>query len=70
MKFINYLEGISGISIFPLMSLLMFFVIFSAVLVWVMFADKNYLAEMSKLPLDQTDLNLKKPTTQSNDILK
>ncbi len=55
MKFINYLESISGISIFGLCSLLIFGVFFLLVLIWSIKADKNLIDEISQIPLDNTN---------------
>jgi hypothetical protein len=40
MKFINYLQSISGVGIFPLISLLLFFVFFAAV-TWYVFSGQR-----------------------------
>jgi hypothetical protein len=52
MKFINYLESISGISIYGLASLLIFSIFFLGVLIWTIKADKNMIEEISRIPLD------------------
>ena len=52
MKFIHYLEKISGVSVFGLTSFILFGVFFLAVLVWVFKADKKMIDQASKLPLD------------------
>ena len=52
MKFINYLETISGISIYGLSSLLLFGSIFLVMLVWTIRADKTMIEEIRKIPLD------------------
>jgi cytochrome c oxidase cbb3-type subunit IV len=51
MKFIHYLEKITGVGIFPLTSLMIFFLFFTALLVWVFKADKYYMRLMKDLPL-------------------
>jgi hypothetical protein len=56
MKFINYLEGITGVGIYPLTSLILFFVFFSALTFWVIKADKKFINKMENLPL-QNDEN-------------
>ncbi|NDC41050.1 MAG: CcoQ/FixQ family Cbb3-type cytochrome c oxidase assembly chaperone [Chitinophagia bacterium] len=50
MKFIHYLETITGIGIFPLTSLAMFFVFFTAVATWALKADKTYIKSMKFIP--------------------
>lgn len=55
MKFINYLESITGIGIFPLTSLVLFFVFFSFVAFWAFKADKGFISSMKQLPLTDSD---------------
>jgi cbb3-type cytochrome oxidase subunit 3 len=51
MKFINYLESITGISIYPLFSLLVFFTFFVALTWYVVRADKKHIRAMKEIPL-------------------
>ena len=52
MKFIHYLEKISGISIYGLSSFLIFGLFFLLMLVWAVKADKKMIDEISRIPLD------------------
>jgi hypothetical protein len=52
MKFINYLESISGVSIFPMISLMIFFIFFIALGLKVYLMDKNVISEIEHLPLE------------------
>ena len=52
MKFINYIEKISGIDIYGLVSLGIFMTIFLVVLIGVAIADKNKIKQISQIPLD------------------
>lgn len=52
MKFIHYLEKITGVSIYPLASFVIFTVFFLLMLVWILRADKKRIREISRLPLD------------------
>ncbi|MEO0330741.1 MAG: CcoQ/FixQ family Cbb3-type cytochrome c oxidase assembly chaperone [Bacteroidota bacterium] len=53
LKFIKYhLETITGIEIFPLISFIIFFTFFVALLIWVFRASKEYVQEVAQLPLD------------------
>lgn len=52
MKFINYLEKISGVSIYGLSSFLIFGTFFLLVLFWSFKADKNLIEEIRQIPLD------------------
>ena len=55
MKFINYLESITGVSIYPLTSLIIFFLFFSALSVWVFKADKKYIDAMKRIPFPSNE---------------
>jgi cytochrome c oxidase cbb3-type subunit 4 len=62
MKFINYLESMTGVGIYPLTSLMIFFVFFIGVMVFVIKGKKEYFDMLSQLPLtakqqDQHTLN-------------
>ncbi|MFH1196267.1 MAG: cbb3-type cytochrome c oxidase subunit 3 [bacterium] len=51
----NYLSTIDGVSIFPVIALLLFFSLFVGLLIWTFRIDKSYLKEMQNLPLDIKD---------------
>ena len=53
MKFINYLEKISGVDIYALTSFGIFFVFFLLMTFWAFKADKKLINELSRLPLDK-----------------
>jgi hypothetical protein len=58
MKFKHYLESITGVGIYPLVSLLIFFVFFTGLVVWAVKANKNYINELKNIPLgNQNDNN-------------
>ncbi|MFL0353640.1 CcoQ/FixQ family Cbb3-type cytochrome c oxidase assembly chaperone [Xanthomarina sp. GH4-25] len=48
----NYMDSIEGIEIFPIISLLIFFTFFVVLFWWVFTAKKEYIDEVSDLPLD------------------
>ncbi len=52
MKFSNYLEQIMGVSIYPVISLVLFVVFFTGVLVWIFRIDKKEIEHMEQLPLN------------------
>lgn len=54
MKFINYLEKISGVSIYGLSSLTLFGLFFVAMLIWTVKADKKMIEEIRQIPLDRS----------------
>lgn len=51
MKFSTYLEQIMGVSIFPIISLVLFVGFFTGVLVWIYSIDKKEIEHMENLPL-------------------
>jgi cytochrome c oxidase cbb3-type subunit 3 len=53
MKFINYLESITGIGIYPLSSLMIFFLFFAIMTTWVFKADKQYINTMKHIPFPE-----------------
>ncbi|CAL1521161.1 CcoQ/FixQ family Cbb3-type cytochrome c oxidase assembly chaperone [Chitinophaga sp. MM2321] len=57
MKFINYLESIAGISIYPLASLLIFSIFFAIASLWAFKADKKMVDHISRIPLDNDDIH-------------
>lgn len=52
---INTLEQIGGVEIYPIISLLIFFILFSAMVYLVMTSKKEYIDEMKNMPLDDGD---------------
>ena len=52
MKFINYLEKVSGVDIMGLFSLCVFFLFFVVMLTWVFKTKKKDFNEISRIPLD------------------
>ena len=52
---VNTLEQIAGVEIYPIISLLIFFVFFAVVTYMAMTASKEYVDEMKNLPLDKDD---------------
>jgi len=55
MKFIHYLETITGVGIYPLSSLLIFVLFFSAMATWVFKADKGYIKTMKYIPFPENE---------------
>lgn len=52
MKFIHYLEKVSGVDIMGLCSLVLFVTFFTIMLVWVFRSNKKKLRQISRIPLD------------------
>lgn len=59
LKFIKHnLAGIDGVEIYPIISLLLFFLVFVTMVVFVFKLPKRSIDEVSQLPLDD-DTNIK-----------
>ena len=52
MKFIHYLEKVSGIDIYGMVSLFIFVFFFAVMLTWVFRSDKKKLKAISEIPLE------------------
>ncbi len=52
MKFANYLTKISGVSIYPLFSLILFVLFFTLVIVWAYKTDSVTVEYIENLPLE------------------
>lgn len=50
MKFTTYLKEIDHVSIYPTISLIIFFSVFVAVLLYVLFSDKKDMDEKGEIP--------------------
>jgi cbb3-type cytochrome oxidase subunit 3 len=51
------MESIDGVMIYPLISLLIFFIFFVVLFLWVITAKKKDIEEVSNLPLDTNQEN-------------
>lgn len=59
LKFVkNYMDSIDGIEIYPIISLLIFFLFFVGLFWWVITAKKDYIDTVSNLPLDNQNQDL------------
>lgn len=54
----QYLESIAGVSIYPIISLLIFFLFFAVLISYLIKSDKQHLDMLSHLPLQKSDSNL------------
>ncbi|WP_223446230.1 CcoQ/FixQ family Cbb3-type cytochrome c oxidase assembly chaperone [Polaribacter litorisediminis] len=53
LKFVKgHMESITGIEIYPLISLIIFFTFFVALFWWVFTSKKEYINKVSNIPLD------------------
>ncbi|MGN7720798.1 CcoQ/FixQ family Cbb3-type cytochrome c oxidase assembly chaperone [Chitinophaga sp. 22620] len=55
MKFINYLKSIDDVSIYPMVSLIIFSAFFLLAAWWAFKADRKMMEHISGLPLDDND---------------
>lgn len=53
MKFINYLEDISGVEVYPMISLGIFFIFFIVLTVWALTVSRKHIEEMKNIPFDE-----------------
>tara|TARA_R110000765_G_scaffold347270_1_gene437396 strand:+ start:207 stop:380 length:174 start_codon:yes stop_codon:yes gene_type:complete len=53
LKFVKgYVENIDGVAVYPMISLVIFFVFFVVLFFWVFTTKKERIEELSKMPLD------------------
>lgn len=57
--FSNNLSSIEGISVYPIIALIIFFAFFTGVIIWVSRMKKNYVNKMGNLPLENEIENTK-----------
>ena len=58
LKFVKgSLENIDNVAIYPMISLLIFFIFFVGLFVWVFTAKKEHIKEVSHIPLENNDQN-------------
>ncbi len=58
LKFIkHHLDTIEGVEIYPIISLLLFFIVFTTMLIIVLRMPKNNIEEISNLPLENDSKN-------------
>ena len=58
LKFVKgHLENIDGVEVYPIISLLIFFIFFVGLTYWVITMKKSDLKEISNLPLDKEQHN-------------
>lgn len=53
----EYLQSIDGVSIYPIISLIVFILFFAIIIVWLFKVDKKYLKKMENLPLEKDEKN-------------
>lgn len=53
----DVLQSVEGISLYPIISLIIFVLFFTILIIWMIKVDKNYIKKMSNLPLEREDEN-------------
>lgn len=51
------LQSIEGVSIYPIISLVVFVLFFVVILIWMFKVDKNYIKKMENLPFEKEEEN-------------
>lgn len=67
MKFINYLESIAGVGIFPLLSLCIFFIFFVFLSIWALQVSKEHLDKMKNIPFSSSALQAPSPNEKESE---
>jgi hypothetical protein len=57
MKFSNYLSSIENVSIYPVITLIIFLTVFIGAVIWILTRDKEYISELENIPLDNSTFN-------------
>jgi len=52
MSFVNYVEKVTGVSIYGLTSLVLFGLFFTIITIWAFRADKKMIEEVKNIPLN------------------
>lgn len=55
--FNDFLSSISGISVYPIISVILFMLVFTGVLVYVITANKNLMKRYSQIPFNDNNNN-------------
>lgn len=53
----DILQSIEGVSVYPIISLIVFVLFFAAIIIWMIKVDKNYIKKMENLPFDNLEEN-------------
>ena len=51
------LQSIDGVLVYPLISMIVFMLFFTVIIVWMFRVDKNYIKKMENLPLEKDEEN-------------
>ena len=53
----EFLQSVEGVSVYPIISLIVFVLFFVIILVWMLKVDKNYIKKMENLPFEKEEDN-------------
>ena len=56
MKFSNYLTSIENVSIYPIITLILFLSVFIGAVIWIVTRDKEYISELENIPLENENI--------------
>jgi cytochrome c oxidase cbb3-type subunit IV len=51
----DLLQSVEGITIYPIISLIVFVLFFVLIIIWMIKVDKNYIKKMENLPLEKDE---------------
>jgi cytochrome c oxidase cbb3-type subunit 4 len=51
----DLLQSVEGITIYPIISLIVFVLFFALIIIWMFKVDKNYIKKMENLPLENEE---------------
>jgi hypothetical protein len=57
MKFSNYLSSIENVSIYPVITLIIFLAVFIGAVIWIVTRDKEYISQLENIPLENSNFN-------------
>ena len=64
----NILQSIENVSIWPIISLSIFFIFFLVLLWWVFTADKGFITKMKNMPLENNSNKSEPSTTTTQEL--
>lgn len=53
----DILQSIEGVSVYPIISLIVFVLFFAVILIWMIKVDKKYINKMENLPFENEEAN-------------
>ncbi len=53
--FSNYLSSIENVSTYPIITFILFGLVFIGAVIWIVTRDKEYISELENIPLEKND---------------